>query len=161
MDILHLKWLSKMLLNKETWGWETWNENGNENWACGWACCYTIYWHVAGPSDYCSLKSKPITSNLISELNSVTPMLSLAILFWSLNAVLEIIKRRLIMIHRNVYSFLVSGKNIPNIHKSHSVSTKFRTSTHGVQRNQVHSINVWCLEILNPDFQPILTRSKF
>ena len=41
------------------------------------------------------------------------------------------------------------------------VLTTFRVRTGRVQRNQVHNINVQCLETLNPDFQPILLLSKF
>ena len=40
------------------------------------------------------------------------------------------------------------------------VLTTFRVRPHRVQGNQVHSINVQCLEVLNPDFQPILLSSK-
>ena len=67
---------------------------------------------------------------------------------------------------RSLYSLPSSQRFILSIQarhsaNPHSVSTKFRISTHGVQGNRVHSINVQCLEVLNPDFQPILTRSKF
>ena len=41
-----------------------------------------------------------------------------------------------------------------------SVLTSFRVRTCGVRGNQVHSINVQCLEVLNPNFQPILPLSK-
>ena len=42
-----------------------------------------------------------------------------------------------------------------------SVLTSFRVRTCGVRGNQVHSINVQCLEVLNPNFQPILLLSKY
>ena len=41
------------------------------------------------------------------------------------------------------------------------VLTTYRGRICGVQRNQVHSINVQCLDCLNLDFQPILLLSKF
>ena len=41
------------------------------------------------------------------------------------------------------------------------VSTTFSLRPRRVHGNQVHSIIVQCLEVLNPDFQPNLSSSRF